>query len=157
LTHPRRTDIFLKVGSIFEAAGDDGLVRLAEAWHRRVLADDLVGHAFEQGYHPDHTRRLATYWAEALGGSPTYTKTLGSESAVMRMHSGNGPHPEMDQRAIECFDAALDDAGFTQGPLRAALHDYFVWAASHMSTYPDSPNDVPDDLRIPLWSWAGRA
>jgi hemoglobin len=33
--------------TVFEAAGgNDGLRRLAEAWHRRVMADDVVAHAF---------------------------------------------------------------------------------------------------------------
>ena len=142
--------------SIFEAAGGDvGLRRLAEAWHRRVLADPVVSHAFEHGYHPDHTERLAAYWTEALGGPSIYTQSLGSESAVVRMHSGNGPHTDMDERAIGCFDDALTDAGLTQEPLRSALLDYFLWATSNMARYPDSPDDVPDDLQVPQWSWEG--
>jgi hemoglobin len=142
--------------SIFEAAGGDaGLLRLAEAWHQRVLADAVVGHAFEHGYHPDHTRRLAAYWAEALGGPSEYTQSLGTESSVVRMHSGNGPHVDMDRRAIKCFDEALTAAGFTQEPLRTALHDYFSWATNDISRYPDSPSDVPDGLRVPQWSWDG--
>ena len=33
--------------TVFEAAGcNDGLRRLADAWHRRVMADDEVAHAF---------------------------------------------------------------------------------------------------------------
>src|SRR5215813_8225291 len=55
--------------TIYEAAGGlDGLVRLAHAWHTRVLEDEVVSHAFSHGYHPQHTERLAAYWAEALGG-----------------------------------------------------------------------------------------
>ena len=73
------------------------------------------------------------------------------------MHSGNGVHPEMDARAIACFDDALVDAGLTGEPLRTTLHDYFVWATSYMTAYPDSPDDVPDDLQIPRWSWDGPA
>ena len=46
--------------SVYDAAGgDEGLLRLAEAWHARVLADEVVGHAFRHGVRPDHTRRLA--------------------------------------------------------------------------------------------------
>jgi hemoglobin len=33
-----------------------------------VMADDVVGHAFSHGFHPQHVERLAAYWAEALGG-----------------------------------------------------------------------------------------
>ena len=57
--------------SVYEAAGGrDGLIRLAAAWHERVLADEVVSHAFAHGYRPDHTERLAAYWGEALGGPP---------------------------------------------------------------------------------------
>ena len=55
--------------TLYDAAGGmDGMVRLAHAWHERVLADEVVSHAFSHGFHPDHTQRLAAYWAEALGG-----------------------------------------------------------------------------------------
>jgi hemoglobin len=119
-----------------EAGGDEGLTRLARAWHNRVLADPIVGHAFEHGFHPDHTRRLGAYWAEALGGPARYTQALGSESMVVRMHSGNGVHTDMDERAIECFEQALVDTGITHEPLRTALLDYFVWATNSMTLYP---------------------
>ena len=77
--------------TVYEAAGgDDGLLRLAGAWHARVLADDVVAHAFSHGYHPQHTERLAAYWAEALGGPATYSDLYGDETSVVRMHSGNG-------------------------------------------------------------------
>src|ERR1700735_5302970 len=99
--------------SVYDAAGGQaGLVRLAHAWHERVMADEVVSHAFSHGFHPDHTERLAAYWAEALGGPPAYSQSMGSETSVVRMHSGNGPHQEMDSRAIACFDQALTAVGF---------------------------------------------
>src|SRR6187399_574028 len=113
--------------TVYEAAGGaDGLLRLAGAWHARVMADEVVSHAFSHGYHPEHTERLAAYWAEALGGPSTYSAAYGDETSVVRMHSGNGPHEEMDQRAIACFDEALGDIGIARGaPLHRVLHDYF--------------------------------
>ncbi|BCB90830.1 group II truncated hemoglobin [Phytohabitans suffuscus] len=144
--------------SVYEAAGGQaGLLRLAEAWHTRVLADEVVSHAFERGFHPRHSERLAAYWGEALGGPPAYTAGIGDESTVVRMHSGNGPHEEMDRRAIACFDAALGDVGLAPGePLRQALHDYFAWATTvEMTRYHASADDVPDGLAIPRWSWDG--
>src|SRR5580692_2159674 len=95
--------------TVYEAAGGwDGMLKLASAWHARVLADDVVSHAFSHGFHPQHSERLAAYWAEALGGPHTYSKRYGDETAVVRIHSGNGRHDEMDQRAIACFDQALE-------------------------------------------------
>ncbi len=102
--------------TIYEAAGGiEGLRILAAAWHARVIADDVVSHAFAQGSRPDHTERLAAYWGEALGGPHMYSTSYGDETSVVRLHSGNGPHSEMDQRAIKCFDAALGEVGLTGG------------------------------------------
>jgi hemoglobin len=144
--------------SVYEALGGDAQVlRLAHAWHARVLADEEVSHAFSHGYHPDHTERLAAYWSEALGGPATYTELFGSETSVVRMHSGNGPHHEMDRRAIDCFDLALADVGLDRDErIRQVLHDYFSWTTTTtMARYPDSADDVPDGLHIPRWSWNG--
>jgi len=143
---------------VYQAVGgDEGLLRLAIAWHRRVMADEVVSHAFSHGVHPQHSERLAAYWAEALGGPSTYSNTNGDETSVVRMHSGNGQHQEMDRRAIACFDQALTDVGLVENlPLGQVLHDYFAWATTTtMSRYHDSADDVPDGLRIPHWSWDG--
>src|SRR5919106_5270955 len=144
--------------TIYEAAGGlEGIRRLAHAWHTRVLEDEVVSHAFSHGFHPAHTQRLAAYWAEALGGPTMYSDVYGDGTSVVRMHSGNGPHEEMDRRAIACFDQALQDVGPTAAePLRLVLHEYFAWATTTtMSRYPESADDVPEDLSIPRWSWDG--
>jgi hemoglobin len=144
--------------TIYEAAGGaEGLQRLARAWHARVMDDEVVSHAFSHGFHPDHVERLAAYWGEAFGGPATYSTTYGDETSVVRIHSGNGPHEEMDRRAIECFDQALEDAGFSgDDRLRQVMHDYFAWATTtSMARYQRSADDVPDALEIPHWSWNG--
>jgi hemoglobin len=92
------------------------------------------------------------------GGRPTtYSDTYGDETSVVRIHSGNGPHEEMDRRAIACFDQALEDVGLKAvEPLRQVLHDYFAWATTTtMSRYHESADDVPEGLSIPRWSWEG--
>lgn len=144
--------------TIFEAAGGmEGMRRLAHAWHQRVMADEVVAHAFSHGFHPEHTERLASYWAEALGGPAAYSATYGDETSVVRIHSGNGVHEEMDRRAIQCFDLALIDAGLASDEaLRQVLHDYFAWATTTtMARYHRSADDVPNGLSIPRWSWTG--
>ena len=144
--------------TVYEAAGGSGgLLRLAGAWHARVMADDVVNHAFSHGIHPEHVERLAAYWAEALGGPMAFSTEYGDETSVVRMHSGHGSHEEMDRRAIACFDQALADVGLaTDDRLGQVLHDYFAWATTTtMSRYHRSADDVPDGLDIPHWSWAG--
>ena len=144
--------------TIYEAVGGiEGLKRLAHAWHHRVLEDEVVSHAFSHGYHPQHTERLAAYWAEALGGPTLYSSANGNETSVVRLHSGNGPHEEMDVRAIACFDQALEDIGLARDrSLWQSLHDYFAWATTNtMARYHRSAEDVPDGLHVPKWSWHG--
>ena len=143
--------------SVYDAAGGaEAMLRLAEAWHRRVMADEVVSHPFSRGVRADHTPRLAAYWGEALGGPAEYSKNYGDESYVVRTHSGHGEHHEMDQRAIECFDRALEDAGLTAEPLRQVLHDYFAWATTTpMARYQYSADDVPEGMTIPRWTWSG--
>ena len=110
-----------RTSTVYEALGGaEGVLRLAEAWHERVLADEVVAHAFSHGFHPQHTERLAAYWGEAWGGPTTYSERYGDESSVVRMHSGNGPHEDMDRRAIACFDQAMDDVEITDPVLRCA-------------------------------------
>jgi len=150
--------MLVRMDSVYDAAGGtEGLTRLAHAWHERVLADEVVSHAFSHGYHPEHTERLAAYWAEALGGPTTYSDRYGDESSVVRAHSGNGVHDEMDQQAIACFDLALGDVGLTADqPLWQVLSAYFAWATTTtMTRFHDSADDVPDGLALPHWSWDG--
>ena len=134
-----------------EVGGMDGLRALASAWHRRVLADEVVSHAFHGEVQPDHVERLASYWAEALGGPASYTGVYGDETTVARMHAGNGEHADLDERAIRCFDKALADVGLG-GDLLVALHDYFALMVGAHAQWPESPDDVPDGLVVPRWS-----
>ena len=147
--------------SVYEAAGGtEGLVRLAGARHTRVMADEVVSHAFSHGFQPEHAERLEAHWAEALGGPAVHSAGFGDEPSVVRTHSGNGRHEEMDRRAIACFDAAMTDvaipAGDPDDPLRMVLHDYFAWATTTtMARHHESADDVPDGLPLPHWSWDG--
>ncbi|GGF34746.1 group II truncated hemoglobin [Subtercola lobariae] len=146
------------VGSLFEAVGGaPAVLALARAWHERCLADPVVSHAFSHpGQHPEHIERLAAYWAEAWGGPTTYTSSMGSQHDVLVMHSANGVHEEMDQRAIACFIAALDDAHLPGDPsLRRTLTNYFVWSTTALAAHPTSAADVPASPPLPHWSLPG--
>jgi hemoglobin len=144
--------------TIYEAAGgQQAILALAEAWHRRCLDDPVVSHAFSHpGQHPHHVTRLAAYWAEALGGPTTFTDEISDQSAVLRMHAGNGVHEEMDRRAEACFALALDDAALpSDDRLRTTLKEWFGWSVSDMATHPGSAAEVPPGLPVPRWSWEG--
>ena len=52
--------------------------------------------------------------AEFWNPQAIYSGAYGDETSVVRIHSGNGPHEEMDRRAIACFDQAMQDAGLEE-------------------------------------------
>jgi hemoglobin len=136
--------------TLYEEMGGAAAIRsVAGHWHERVLADPVVRHAFEHGYRADHTERLAAYWAEVLGGPADYSAGMGDESTVVRIHTGNGPHDEMDRRAVDCFAAALADAGVPER-LHPRLVDWFRAANQVVNHRWDRPEDVPDGLPMPV-------
>jgi truncated hemoglobin YjbI len=144
-------------GTIYEAMGGPDAVRsLAEAWHSRCLADPVLAHPFEDGVHPQHTERLAAYWAEQLGGPTSYTESFARYSDVVRQHTGNGPHPQMDGRGVAAFTLSLDDANIPADPeLRFQLIAWFTWATAVLNHGWSTASEVPDDLPMPAWGWDG--
>ena len=146
-------------GTLFDAVGGmDGVRRLAGAWHERVMADEVVSHAFRHGFHPEHTERLAAYWAEALGGP---SGLLGHATATRR-------------RSFACTAATANTTRWT-GARSPASTRRLPTSASPATTgcarcctttsrgrrpprWPDIrelADDVPNGLPIPRWSWDG--
>jgi len=116
-------------------------------WRRRR------GPCFQSCF-PQHVERLAAYWAEALGGPTTYSDSYGDETTVVKMHSGNGEHDEMNRRAIVCFDLALSDYRLANDDvLRQVLHDYSRGRPRQRCPATTSPPMMCLTPSIPHWSW----
>ena len=144
--------------TLFEfAGGEPAFLALARAHHARCLADPELNHPFSHpDQHPQHVQRLAAYWAEVLGGPPTYSQSCGDQSGVQHMHSGNGDMTDLGRRFVECFVLAADDAGLPADPeFRAALRAYMEWAVADVLTYSAVGSSVPPGLPMPQWSWDG--
>jgi hemoglobin len=139
------------------AGGAPAFLALAAAHHARCLDDPELNHPFSHpGQHPEHVARLAAYWAEVLGGPPTYSRTCGDHSAMLTMHAGNGDMSDLGRRFVDCFVLAADDAGLPDDPeFRAALRDYMRWAVAEVLRYPDEDSTVPASPTMPHWSWNG--
>jgi hemoglobin len=143
--------------SIYDEVGGDAVfLAVARAFHTRALADSELNHPFSHPGHPQHVERLAAYWAEALGGPPTYSSKLSDETAMLRIHANNGMGEEFERRFHACFMAALDDAGVSNdADLRAALSAYMTAALENVLQYAPKDAVVPNDLALPRWSWDG--
>jgi hemoglobin len=142
---------------LFEfAGGEPAFLALATAHNARCLADPELNHPFSHPDHnPQHVQRLAAYWAEVLGGPPTYSRECGDESFVLDMHAGNGDMTDLGNRFVDCFGQAMDDAGLPDDPeFRAAMRAYMRSAVDEVLSYPER-SDVPAGLPMPHWSWNG--
>jgi hemoglobin len=134
--------------TLYERAGGfDVILALCGRWHELCLADPVAAHPFEHGLHPHHVERLAAYLAEALGGPPLYSAGYGDESAVQRIHAGNGIHPDLDEACLVVFDQALVDTGLV-GETGERISDYFRQATVLQRNYPDSVDQVPANLPL---------
>jgi hemoglobin len=139
------------------AGGERAFLTLAAAHHERCLADPELNHPFS---HPDqsphHVQRLAAYWAEVLGGPPEFSETCGDQSSVQHMHAGNGDMTDLGRRFVECFVAAMDDAGLPEdAEFRASMRAYMEWAVADVLVYSPTNSSVPAGLPMPHWSWDG--
>jgi hemoglobin len=144
--------------SLFEfAGGESAFLALAAAHHERCVADPELNHPFSHpGQHPQHVERLAAYWAEVMGGPPSYSGSCGDQSGVLHMHAGNGDMGDLGERFLNCFDAAMDDARLPADPaFRSCLHAYMRWAVDEVLSY--SPRDavVAPGQAMPRWGWDG--
>jgi len=144
--------------TLFEfAGGEPAFAGLAAAHHARCLEDPELNHPFSHpGQHPRHVERLAAYWAEVMGGPPSYSQSCGDQSAVLSMHAGNGDMGDLGERFVRCFDRAVDDAGLPADPeFRAALHAYMCWAVDDVLSYSDENAVVDAGAAMPHWGWDG--
>lgn len=142
--------------SLFEfAGGEPAFLALAAAHHARCLADPELNHPFSHpDQHPRHVERLAAYWAEVLGGPPSYTRSCGDQSGVLHLHAGNGDMGDLGERFLGCFDRAMDDAGLPADPaFRACLHNYMGWAVDDVLSYSAKDAAVAPGAAMPHWGW----
>ena len=147
--------------SLYEfAGGDAAFLRLAAAHHARCLADPELNHPFSHpDQNPEHVGRLAAYWAEVMGGPPSYTGHWGGdEPSLVLMHAGMGDMSDLARRFVDCFTAAADDAGLPEdAEFRGALRAYMEWAVGDIALSHPHDTDVPAGLAVPRWSWDGLA
>jgi hemoglobin len=144
--------------SLYEfAGGEDAFVALAAAHHARCLADPELNHPFSHpGQHPQHVERLAAYWAEVMGGPPTFSRACSNHSAMLQLHAGHGDMTDLGRRFVACFVAAADDAGLPGDPdFRAALRAYMEWAVDQVLVLGASGWVVEEGLPMPHWGWDG--
>lgn len=139
------------------AGGAAAFSVLARAHHVRGLADPELNHPFSHpDQHPEHVERLAAYWAEVMGGPPTYSRDCADHSWVLHLHAGNGGLGDLPDRFLACFLAAMDDAGLpTDAAFRSTVRAYMESALAEVLDYQDPATPVDPGRPVPRWTWDG--
>jgi hemoglobin len=138
------------------AGGEQAFLALATAHHQRCLEDPVLNHPFSHPGHPEHVKRLATYWAEVFGGPARYSESCGGHSAMLEIHARTGAGEDFGPRFVACFMRAADDASLPDDPdFRDALRSYMTWAVREVLSYSPSGAQVPHDLPMRRWTWTG--
>jgi hemoglobin len=148
-----------RTDTIYDAVGGTAtFVTLAAAHHRRCLEDPELNHPFSHDGHPQHVERLAAYWAEVLGGPPTFSTTCDGHTGMLGIHAHNGMGDDWGDRFVRCFVDSFDEAGLPDdAELRGALRAYMEWAVVDVLAYSPKESVVPVDAPMPRWSWDGLA
>src|SRR5262249_51668020 len=144
--------------TLYEVAGGDGaLLALAQAHHARCLADPELNHPFTHGdLHPQHVERLATYWAEVLGGPKTFSETCGDQTHVLGLHCGNGAMSDLPARFSTACVPAPDAPGLPAAPeSRAAIRAYMRGPVDNVMASSAAGRPAPAGLPMPHWGWDG--
>jgi hemoglobin len=89
-------------------------------------------------------------------GFSHYSAECGDESGLLQLHVCNEEITELGERFLDCFAAALDDAGLPDdAEFRAAMRAYMPWAVDNVLVYSDGRTPVPAGAASPRWGWNG--
>ena len=132
------------------------MLALAAAVTERCIADPELNHAFSHGMSHNHNENLAAYWAEVLGGPPSYSGNLGGHTGMLTLHAAQGAPDEWGDRFEACFLQGMDDAELPEDPeFRKVMRDYIHWATRQVNHYSPVGSEVERDLPMPRWTWDG--
>lgn len=121
------------------ARGYEGLLRLARAWHARVIADEVVSQPSAAALIPTTASGSPPTGRRRLEGGRRFHSHTATRPRWAPVHSANGPYKEMDSQAIACFDQALTDVGMAGGDRVRKNAARLLRVGDHHHDVPESP------------------
>jgi hemoglobin len=142
--------------TIYEwAGGQDAFEKLTEVFYAKVLKDDLLRDLFSN-ISSEHTKYVARFLSEVLGGPKLYTgESKKSHAHMISQHVGRKLDETQRKRWIQLFLESADEIGLSDNPeFRSALVGYLEWGSRMVVTNSQlSENPVDNNTPMPEWGW----
>lgn len=137
------------------AGGQMAFENLTKVFYEKVLRDPLLQPIFAK-MSPEHTRHVAHFISEVLGGPKLYSEgDHGSHANMIGHHLGKKLTEPMRKRWMSLLIETADEVGFPTDPeFRSALVSYLEWGsriAVINSTITENP--LKDNEPMPKWGW----
>jgi hemoglobin len=133
--------------------GMPAIERLFEVFYSRVPADPLLAPVFA-GITPEHSKHVATFVAEVLGGPTTYSGKLGGHRHMVERHVGRALSDQQRKRWMQLLLECADEIGVPGDPeFRSALVGYLEWG-TRLAVINSKPGAaIGDPGPMPHWGW----
>ncbi|HEY0453894.1 group II truncated hemoglobin [Actinophytocola sp.] len=134
--------------------GAPALEKLFDTFYRHVRDDAVLEPVFRH-MDPDHSRHVAAWVGEVLGGPPAYSSTRGGHSHMVSRHVGRAITESQRRRWLALLLDTADEVGVPDDPeFRASLVGYLEWG-SRLAVLFSAPGASPSvDEPMPTWDWA---
>ena len=137
------------------AGGQDAFEKLTEVFYAKVLRDDLLGEVF-RNMSPEHTKRVAHFISEVVGGPKLYSEQgKRSHAHMISRHLGRKLDETQRKRWIQLVLEAADETGMPDDPeFRSALVGYLEWGSRiAVINSQTSENPIDQNTPMPKWGW----
>jgi hemoglobin len=143
-----------RVPTLFEWMGGMPAIEcLFEVFYSKVPRDPLLATVFAE-ITPAHSKHVAAFVAEVLGGPKVYTRELGGHSHMIRRHADRALTEPQRNRWMQLLLECADETGIPADPeFRSALVSYLEWG-TRLAVINSRPGaELGEDAPMPAWGW----
>ena len=140
--------------TIYErAGGQDAFEKLTDVFYANVLKDDMLRNLF-QNISPEHSKHVAHFISEVVGGPKLYTgESKKNHAHMISRHVGRKLDETQRQRWVQLVIESADEIGMPDDPeFRSALVGYLEWGSRYVVVNSQaSENPMDEDTPMPKW------
>jgi truncated hemoglobin YjbI len=122
-------------------------------FERHVPEDPLLAPMFANAP-TDHSERVASWFAEVLGGPAGYRAKFGDYAHLFERHAGLGVSEEQLTRWVDLLFRSARVTGLDSAPeFWSAFTSYVEWEARRVREASQPDSRKPVDVDSPRWDW----